>query len=198
MCLLVYSDLLPRMLHDEIMRTIESAPGQQASNLAEALFRVSMADGRNALEVIHKEGFMKKVQTTQVIMTPTPAGTIRLDELNKILTEMALGEEAIKRLAEHDKNAGLQTKKRDNSGEQRSVGEPKKAADFVPPLQAGLNEALTDEAIAAQRLAQATKMKNEANSLLAEAARLEAEAATLTATPTASVPNATTTSEAIA
>ena len=31
MCLLVYSDLLPRMIHDEIMKVLESAVGQQAT-----------------------------------------------------------------------------------------------------------------------------------------------------------------------
>ena len=85
MCLLVYSDLLPRLVHDEIMKSLESAPGQQADNFAEALFRVSMADGRNALEVLHREGFMKKVPTSQVIMAPTANAKIRLDELNDLL-----------------------------------------------------------------------------------------------------------------
>lgn len=178
MCLLVYSDLLPRLMHDEIMRAIESPPGQQAPNLADALFRISMADGRNPLEVLHKEGFMKKVQTSQVIMTPTPASKIRLDELNNIMAEMAKGEDAIKRLADIDKSAGLQTKKRDNSTPPRNVGEPKKAV--MPPmesLQAPIDGVLTDEAIANQQLVQATRMRNEAKSLLAEASRLEGEAA---------------------
>ena len=179
MCLVVYSDLLPRLIHDELMKAIESAPGQQAANLADALFRISMADGRNPLEVLHKEGFMKKVQTSQVLMTPTPASTIRLDELNKILAEMATGEDAVKRMADLDNSAGLQTKKRDNTPPRREVGEPVKPAAYAPQLQASDNGVLTDEAIASQQLVQATRMKNEAKALLAEAARLEGEAASL-------------------
>ena len=174
MCLLVYSDLLPRLVHDEIMKTLESAPGQQASNFAEALFRVSMADGRNALEVLHREGMMKKVPTSQVIMAPTANAKIRLDELNDLLAEMATGEEAVKRMAELDNAAGLQTKK---PKETRSVGEPvKPQMPEVPKLQAGPNDALSDEAIAASQLAQATRMRVEAKSMLAEAERLEGEA----------------------
>jgi hypothetical protein len=185
MCLLVYSDLLPRMIHDQIMTTIESAPGQQATNLADALFRNIMADGRNALEVIHKEGFMKKVQTSQVIMTPTPSQTIRLDELNNLLTEMAKGDDAKKRLAEADASTGIQSKKRDNTP-QRNVGEPQKTTSAaVAPLQAGPNEVLSDEAIANQRRAQAAKMRDEATALLAESARLESEAAQLMPAPVA-------------
>ena len=182
MCLIVYSDLLPRLIHDEVMRCLESAPGQQADNLADALHRILMADERNALEVIHKEGFMKKVQTSQVIMTPTPATKIRLDELNKLLAEMALGADAVKRMTEVDSQSGLQNKKRDNSPPPRNVGEPAIKANpalAVPALQAGPNDVLTDEAIATQQLVQANRMRNEATSLLAEAARLESEAASL-------------------
>lgn len=172
MCLLVYSDLLPRMIHDEIMKNLEGQSGQQADNLADSLFRAIMADGRNVLEVLHREGFMKKVATSQVIMAPTASSKIRLDELNTILSEMAKGEEATKRLADADASRGLQTKKKS-----RDVGEPvKSTAPVVAPLQAGPNDALTDEAIAGQQLAQANKMRIEARSLLAEAERLEKEA----------------------
>lgn len=178
MCLVAYSDLLPRLIHDELMKSLESAPGQQADNFADALFRVTMADGRNMLEVLHREGFMKKVPTSQVIMSPTAASKIRLDELNNLLSEMAKGDEAIKKLAEMDKNIGLQTKKKDNTG--RNVGEPAKASvPEIKPLQAGPNDALSDEAIAAQQLMQATRMRAEAASLVTEAARLEAEAGKL-------------------
>jgi len=186
MCLIVYSDVLPRIIHDELMKSLESPVGQQVKNLGEALHRSIMSDGRNALEVIHKEGFMKKVQTSQVIMTPTPSSQIRLDELNTILAEMSKGEDAVKRLAEMDASSGIQNKKRDNTPK-RDVGEPKaKAAKIEAPLQAGPNDVLTDEMIATQQLAQATKMRNEAASLLAEATRLEADSAALvTATPSA-------------
>lgn len=176
MCLIVYSDVLPRLIHDEVMKTLESPVGQQVGDLGEALHRALLADGRNALEVIHKEGFMKKIQTSQVIMTPTASTQIRLDELNTILSEMAKGADAVKRLAEADSNSGLQTKKRNNTPK-KEVGEPTKSV--TPPLQAGPNDVLTDEMIASQQLAQATKMRNEAAALLKEATRLEAESATL-------------------
>lgn len=179
MCLLVYSELLPRMLHDSIMKCLESPVGQQADNFAEAVFRTLLPDGRNILEVVHKEGFMKKVATNQIIMTPTPSQTIRLDELNKLLAEMALGEDAIKRMAEIDAQSGLQAKKRDNTPKKnRDVGEPV-APTYNPPLQASETDVLSDEVIAAQQLAQASRMRKEAASMLSEAARLEKEAAIL-------------------
>lgn len=173
MCLLVYSDLLPRLLHDEIMQGLESLPGQQAENLAEALFRIIMADGRNLLEVIHREGFMKKVNTNQVIMTPTTAASIRLDELNSILNEMATGQDAINRMAELDRQSGM-------SAKTRASEKPHLPAQPAPPtLQAPENGVLTDEMIANNQRAQAIKMRAEAKALLAEAESLDAEAEVL-------------------
>lgn len=175
MCLIAYSDLLPRLIHDTLMSCVESAPGQQANNLADALHRVIMSDGRNALEVLHKEGFMKKVQTSQVIMTPTAASQCRLDELNKIIAEMATGEEAVKRLANMDNAKGMQTKK--SNVPLREVGDPAGRAVTNPTaaLKAPENGVLSDADIAANQVTQATRMRSEARSLLHEADRLEAE-----------------------
>ena len=91
---------------------------------------------------------------------------------------MAKGEEATKRLADADKSLGMQAKKKPVS---RDVGEPVRqtATAPVPQLQAGLDEALTDEVIANQQLAQAARMRIEAKSLLAEADRLESDSAKL-------------------
>ena len=69
MCLVVYSDVLSKDVHDSIMSTLESDVGQQAKELADALFRTTMADGNNCLTTIHKGGWMKKVPTNQVIVT---------------------------------------------------------------------------------------------------------------------------------
>lgn len=180
MCLLVYSDLLPRIYHDAVMTCLESPVGQQAESFADALFRNMMPDGINSLEALHKNGLIKKVATNQIIMTPTPANTVRLDELNDILNEMKKGEEAIRRLAEMDQNQGLATKKR-KPAEPREVGVPPSSrtrpADVAP--SAGLDGVLTDSELAKSRVAQAEMMKKNAATMLAEAERLLAEAADL-------------------
>jgi hypothetical protein len=49
MCLVAYSDTLPRMIHDEVMKQLESPIGQNAKDLSDVLFRTTMNDGRNAL-----------------------------------------------------------------------------------------------------------------------------------------------------
>jgi len=179
MCLAAYSDLLPRMIHDEVMKCLESPIGQQAKDFADALFRITMADGRNALTTLHQEGFIKKLPTNQVIVTPTASAKVRLDELNNLLSEMEKGEDAIKKLQELDNNKGLKnpTKK------------------VVETVTAPDTSVLTDEMIAKHRLDQAAQMRLNAEGLLAEAARLEAEAQSLVKVTKAPRKNARTTKE---
>ena len=183
MCLLLYSDTLPRLIHDEVMKALESAIGQNSKEFNEVLFRTVMADGRNALEVLHKEGFIKKVPTSQVLITPTVKSSVRLDELNNMLDEMEKGEEAVKRLAEIDSNAGLQTKRRRTEG--REVGMPPNNSsvsrtnldvDATDSAAAYLKGVLSDNDLAEQRLSQAKQMQVQAEQLLAEAKRLTEEA----------------------
>ena len=59
MALVIYSDSLPSMLHDEVMKVIESPAGQSAKVLADALFRNIMPDGNNTLGSLHKGGYLK-------------------------------------------------------------------------------------------------------------------------------------------
>ena len=186
MALVAYSDALPSLIHDEVMKVLESDVGQQAKELSDALFRNIMADGRNTLETLHREGFIKKVPTSQVLVTPTSSSSVRLDELNDILNEMAKGEEAIKRLAELDQNQGLITKKR---ADPREVGTPSgnQVSRTGAAVEGNTSAAqlfketgvLSDADLAAQRIAQAAAMKLQATQMLAEAQRLEQEAAQL-------------------
>lgn len=192
MCLLVYSDLLPRMIHDEIMKVLESPVGQQASDLADALFRNIMPDGQNTLNVLHVNGMIQKVPCNQVIVQANAKSNVRLDELNDILNEMAQGEEAVRRLAELDakvtgwtpaqqaeQNAKNAAKKKAKQQEGREVGVPPNAAKpiDVPVMSEGV---LSDADIAKNLLEQAERMKQQAASMLAEVTRLTQEAIALT------------------
>jgi len=193
MALVAYSDTLPRMIHDEVMKALESPIGQNATDFSDVLFRTVMADGRNALEVMHREGFIKKVPTSQILITPTSKSSVRLDELNNILDEMETGENAVKRLSELDKEAGMAPRKKVREG--REVGmPPNNTSQSRTNLDVDANASaaayikgvlpedavLSDSDIAAQRLTQAEAMQKQAMSLLAEAQRLTEEAKSLT------------------
>jgi hypothetical protein len=171
MALVIYSDSLPSMLHDEVMKVIESPAGQTAKSLADALFRNIMPDGNNTLGALHKGGFLKKVQTKQVILKPNAKSSVRLDELNEILKKMEGSAEAAKKLADIDAGRGYADPSKNAS---RDVGEPVKTEAAV-----NTSGVLTDADLANQRLDQATKMESQAKTLLAEAKRLKEEASSL-------------------
>jgi hypothetical protein len=180
MALVVYSDLLPRMVHDEVMRALESPQGQEAKELSDVLFRTVMADGHNCLESLHRNGLLKKVPTNQVLVTPTSTSSVRLDELNDILDEMTKGEEAMKRLQEIDSSRGFTGKKAPRKAEIQEVGERRtREAQGNTSAAEMLSGMLSDSDLASQRLEQAQKMEASARQLLAEAERLKAEAESL-------------------
>ena len=183
MALVVYTDALPQMVHDEAMKVLESEIGQNAKELADALFRTTMADGTNCLTALHKGGWLKKVPTNQVIVTPTAKSTCRLDELNNLLQKIEDGGDAAATLADMDKNRGIRGAN-PNVTEGREVGTPASLAtrssdmfgDVAPTAPV---DVLTDDVLANQRVDQAHKLEAEAKALLAEAKRLKQEATQL-------------------
>lgn len=165
MCLVVYTQLLNQNLHDPLMSCIEGDIGQHSENLADALNRSYTKDGQIILQVLHREGLLKKIQTNQVIMTPAPNQQIKLDELNQILDEMAKGEEAIKKLADIDASRGLQDPK-DVARRMRETTAKKTRS----------NDTLDNTDLAGNLRAQASRMSAEAKGLMLEAERLQKEA----------------------
>jgi hypothetical protein len=157
------------MLHDEVMKVVESNAGQSAKVLADALFRNIMPDGNNTLGSLHKGGYLKKVQTKQIILTPNAKTSVRLDELNNILKKMEAGEEAIKALSDIDAGRGYADPSKKSGG--RDLGEPAKVETAV-----NTSGVLTDADLAKANLDQAAKMEVQAKTLLAEAKRLKDEA----------------------
>ena len=82
--------------------------------------------------------------------------------------------------------------------EPKEVGaNPASRTQAADPSTAIIGDVLSDEQLAAQRVAQAAKMKLDAQAMLAEAARLEAEAAEFTpAKPAANATRKTTKAKA--
>lgn len=73
--------------HDALMSLIEEPAGQSANELADILAVRRFPDGRNMLEFLHNNAHLKKVPTSNVLMTPAPQTQIQLDELNKLIAD---------------------------------------------------------------------------------------------------------------
>ena len=171
MCLVVYTQLLNQNIHDPLVATIESDIGQSSKDLADALNRTHTRDGKIILQVLHSEGMLKKVNTEFIMMTPAPKQHIRLNELNKLLNEMEMGEAAVRRLAEIDASKGLQ----DPADIAKRMRGEQPAADRM----FGAQDTLGDNELANNLRQQAARMSSEAKGLLAEADRLMKEAASM-------------------
>lgn len=180
MCLIVYPETLPINVHDSVMRVIESDVGQQAENLGDALFRSLLPDGRPILQTLHTEGMIKKVQTSQIVVTPNASSHVRLDEMNSILREMKQGEAAIKKLAQLDQDKGItgKARRRDDFGREVGAGSNLQRGAQVAGSDAA--KALDDASLANDLKLQAQRMAAEAKGLLAESDRLIREATALT------------------
>jgi hypothetical protein len=180
MCLVTYTETLNQHIHEAVINCIESQIGQSSENLADALNRTHTKDGKYVLQLLHKENLLKKVQTSQVIMTPNPKTSIKLDELNKILNEMQQGEQAVKRLAEI--NTGADESTMEVVKQMRT----EQTALQTAPIVAASNDVLGDSILANNLKQQAAKMEIEAKGLLVESQRLQQQAAELLGVSTTS------------
>ena len=170
MALVTYPDSLKQQTHDDLMNAIQSVKGQEANHLGEALHSIVGADGQTLLNTLHREGFMKKVRTQDIIMMPRPNQPgARLDEINKIIRDLETGSEAAQKAADLDANAGL-------ADPQKKAAGVKAAAQAAGVQTQGV---LGDADIARNLVAQAEQMQVQMETLQAEAARLMEEAATL-------------------
>jgi hypothetical protein len=176
MCLVIYPENLLAHWQDAIQRALESDIGQQAEELADALYRTLLPDGRPILQTLHQERMIKKLRTADIIMTPRTDAKIRLDELNKMLNEMKLGADAVKKMAENDASRGLVDGPTLRAATADFKAGQQLASNQQAPLVAPANGALSDRDIAADMVFQAKKMENDAKMMIAEAARMKKDA----------------------
>ena len=87
--LVIGTGSLPESWHDTLMSVIQDPSGQQANELADILAVRKFPDGTNILTSLHNGGYLKKVPTSLVLMTPTgnPNVTVVLSELNQLIAE---------------------------------------------------------------------------------------------------------------
>ena len=183
MCLVTYTQLLNQNIHDPLMSTIESDIGQNSEELADALNRQYTKSGDRILQVLHAEGMLKKIRTEDVVMTPGPNQSIRLNELNKILGEMAAGAEATKKLAEADASRGMQDPADVRRRREGLIGDQNRPMPTAGTNVVDPNMAINDDVLARDFMAQAERMESEAKGLIAESKRLIKEAKALMPKP---------------
>lgn len=172
MCSVIFSQIIPKQYHDDIMKVLESEEGQSASEFVDILNRRQGSNGVNLLQAIAQEGYLKKVPSAQVLVKPNSKSGIRLDELNNILRDVGRGEQAHKQLEQMDRELGYQTN-RDLATRTSASDIDSSAINNAPQVNSG---AMDNTALAKMNMEQVNRMRVEAQGLLNEADRLEKEA----------------------
>lgn len=86
-CLVVQSDALMDMYHDNLMRTVESNAAQETVDLFEVLSRSHFSDGGQMLNTLHQKRLLQKVPVDEIMMEPLPNRTVSLRDVNKMISE---------------------------------------------------------------------------------------------------------------
>ena len=90
-CLIVETERLPDMEHDDIVRVVESDSAQTANQFYEIAHRSMFSDGINMLTKLHNRGYLKKYPTSQILMTPNSSTSVALSEVNEIIRKQSAG-----------------------------------------------------------------------------------------------------------
>lgn len=86
-CIVVTTENLAADEHDALIKLVESDAGQTSKDLADAMARTRLSDGRIMLPAFHKTGKMVKMATSNVEMIPNQNSSILLSKLNVIVAE---------------------------------------------------------------------------------------------------------------
>jgi len=161
-CIVVATESLDADQHDTLINLVESNAGQSVNDLAEAMARTQLPDGRVMLEAFHAQGKMVKYPTTEVVMIPNASTSIPLNELNEATAEadgVSVSDLAVKPKGEV---AQTQTQAETQTTPVVESTQPQAADDGV----------LTDEQLAASYRSQADAMFKEAKKLREQAEEL--------------------------
>lgn len=90
-CLVVETERLPDMEHDDVIRVVESMEGQQSVEFFEIANRSRFSDGTNMLRKLHAAGYLRKYPTDQIELTPNPSTAIKLSDVNAIVRKQKTG-----------------------------------------------------------------------------------------------------------
>lgn len=168
-CLVVETERLPDMEHDDIIRVLESPAGQQASQFYEIAHRTMFSDGLNMLTKLHNRGYLRKYPTSQIEFTPNPSTSVSVKEINEIIRKQKSGltEEQIKNTMVDDTDKAPRTSSNVSSMVQESLN--------LDPTQT-INEARPTGEAALDDATLASNMLSQAETFLAEAKRLQENA----------------------
>ena len=163
-CLVIMTESLEAAEHDALINLVDSQAGQSEYELATAMARTQLPDGRNMLAGFNQTGKLMKLKTSEVNMTPNFQTSVNLAELNTMIAEQ-----------KGTTVAGLALQDPTKEATPAPSAPVSQAAPTMTAMDETVNtseEVLTDEALAAQFRSQADALFKEAKSLREQAEEL--------------------------
>lgn len=157
-CLIIPTESLPDVYHDDLMNLVETNAAQSSFEMSEVLFRSTFRDGSNMLVSLHAKGYLHKVPTDKVVMTPNHQSSMVLSELNHQLAQ-------IRGVSVQD----LAVSKEPQSKDVQEVGQ---INEMPKPVEPTVTEALSDQDLAEKYRADAARLAREAEEMLKMAEQL--------------------------
>ena len=81
-CLVVETESLPTIMHDDLQKAVENAAAQSDMDFFKYTQRTTFNDGRNMLAALHESKLLNKYPTSDIMMMPNVNTSILLSELN--------------------------------------------------------------------------------------------------------------------
>lgn len=160
-CLVVETQTLNEMYHDNLMRTLESNAAQDTVDLYEVLSRSHFGDGGQMLNTLHERGLLRKYKIDDINVEPMPNRSAPLRTVNEQI-RLGKGDEAMPSHAE--------TPDKVVSDTGVSVDTAPTAAPVTAPEPASEEQ---QKSLAESKLLQARLMEEDAKTLRDEAYKLD-------------------------
>ena len=154
--LIIPTESLSESYHDALINLVDSTSAQGSNELSEVLARALFPDGSTMLPSLHAKGFLVKVPTAQISVTPNPSVSILLSELNQQIAEQ-LG------VSVQD----LSIKSPNSKNPDTEVKEIATATDISPKQEIDVtgSQDLSDEGLAKKYRSDADRLSKEAAQL---------------------------------
>ncbi len=163
-CLVIMTESLEAAEHDALINLVDSQAGQSEYELATAMARTQLPDGRNMLAGFNQTGKLMKLKTSEINMTPNFQTSVNLAELNTMIAEQKGTTVAGLALQDPTKEA--------TPAPNAPVGQAAPAMSAMDEAVNTSEEVLTDEVLAAQYRSQADALFKEAKTLREQAEEL--------------------------
>lgn len=171
-CLVVETDSLPDMYHDQLLQEVDSRDAQATVNLYEVLQRRSFGDGGQMLITLHNRGLIRKYKVSQIEMQPMPNRLVPLSLVNEQIKNGSMASEKVTDVEDTVDSVETVTAVSDTGVSVDTEAGLVKPLPVAPVAPVTIGDNVDDKTAGESKLLQARLMEEDAKKLRKEAYEL--------------------------